>query len=1092
MSDFAVEKERLYQNRLVRMLGDPAGLGYAYLGNWQYAEGQSARADGAVNGPVLEDELRAFLAPRCTPMQVDEAVREVRAKSVLPLAKMADLLECNAAFYELLMNGVKARPAPGRTEEDVALFDFAHPLENRFAFAEEVSYVDPQTGRHSRPDLVVYVNGIALAVVELKRATVTIEEGVRQCLSNERDLIPSFFTTVQFTVAANEKADAAKSDATGFKYGTVGTPLRFWCNWKDDHQKPDTQLTDAASFAKFFDKETFLFLFRYGVICDGGVKKVMRPHQYHALRACEPRLRAKASGVIWHSQGSGKSLTMVWLASYIRRNFPDPRVLVITDRTELDEQIERNFNHTATPIARATSKDDLLARLNAGTDWLVCSLIHKFGVHPDTDARDRSEVKIPLDRYLDELKAIIRAKYKDGFRVKGRNVFVFIDECHRTQGGSLHAAMREIMGQDVMLVGFTGTPLLRDDKKTGYAAIRNATQTRFGDFIHTYLNKEAVDDGVILDLQYEARDVEQSISDKAKLDERFAALVRDAPPGREQEVRDRWATLEKVYSASDRIDRIGYSILDDLKSGALLSQDWCNAMLVADSIYSAYKYYEFFQCRSSDAALKDRCAVVTSFSASDNDLRKQVNDPHVENELKFKHDMALRSFDDLGVRSADEYEAKAKDRFVHAPAQMKLLIVVDKLLTGFDAPTATILYVDRDMRDHTLFQAVCRVNRLGTDVRDANGAVLARTQKQFGRVVDFKHLFDKLEDAITRFNSGAFENFDPKDVEGLLSDAVQANARRLRAARAAWQNLRSDWLAKGLSTKEDLAAYYKTDFPPDDPAPLRRQMMYKIAQNYVVAYANLADDFPRADFSPDERNAIYAEVSEARKLSLFVQMNTEDFFDVSKYDPQMRSLLDRFVRADEAEVIVPATADFSFLDLLGDLSDDEAAAKATAAAGSGKSAAEVVEAKARSVINSFRDQDPAAYAKFSEQLQSVIDEIRDNALSFEEKIRKLLDVIRRARAGEGRYPPGVSSRAARALWNNRAAWLGPDADTRDEADVARDVLEAERLAEFEAGASWKDPSSKDEWLFRETLADSFPSLSDEQVYNLYKLLAQNV
>ena len=365
MIDYTTGKEREYQNAVVDMFKNPDGLGYDYLGNFQYAKGETSRNGGIKNSNVIERELRAFLdAMGYTPFQVNAAVKKLLDAANLPCRKFSDLLERNAAFYELLISGTKAKPASEKTEEDVMFIDFKHPLNNRFSFAEEVSYIDPMTGKHSRPDIVVFVNGIALAVIELKRSLVTIDEGIRQCLSNEKDLIPSFFTTVQFTVAANPKHDNDKNENTGFKYATIGTPQKFWCNWKDDGQKVGTQLTDADSFVRFFDKEAFLFLVRYGVVYDAGVKKVMRPHQYHAMQACRERCANKASGVIWHSQGSGKSLTMVWLANYIRNNFSNPRVLVITDRTELDEQIKRNFEHTSNSLYQAKSKSDLLSVLN--------------------------------------------------------------------------------------------------------------------------------------------------------------------------------------------------------------------------------------------------------------------------------------------------------------------------------------------------------------------------------------------------------------------------------------------------------------------------------------------------------------------------------------------------------------------------------------------------------------------------------------------------------------------------------------------------------------------------------------------------------
>ena len=598
-----------------------------------------------------------------------------------------------------------------------------------------------------------------------------------------------------------------------------------------------------------------------------------------------------------------------------------------------------------------------------------------------------------------------------------------------------------------------------------------------------------MDDGVILDLQYEARDAEQRLDSKEQIDARFESLTAGLAPERVQEVKDRWATIEKVYSANERIERIGYSILDDIESNALLTQDWCNAMLVADSIYSAFKYYDFFQNKCSNTKLKDKCAVVTSFNPTDNDLRKRSSNPHEQDELRFKHDMALKSFADLDVKNVEDYEKKAKERFIKSPAQMKLLIVVDKLLTGFDAPAATVLYIDRDMRDHTLFQAICRVNRLGTDIKDENGSIIAKTHKEFGLIVDFKHLFDKIENAVTRFNSGAFSGFEETDIEGLLCDSIMNCKAKLEAARSAWSALRSDWISKGLTDNDKLSDYYKTDFPPDDIAKVRRQMMYRITQNFVVAYANLADNMGKAGYSAAESALIHKEACEARDVNRYIKLHSGDFFDASQHDPQMRALLDRFVRSEEVETIIPATADFSFLDLIGEDTDiDNAANKTTREAGSARSAAEVIEAKARSVINSFKDSDPAAFRTYGEQLQDLIDLIRQGTLTFEEQMKKLLELIRAMKSGTGNYPEGIKSKRQKALWSNRKDWMF-EGETDAEAENA--VIEADKAAEYDAGCEWCNSSSTDAFLFQGLLKELFPKRTADQLYNLYKYLAQN-
>lgn len=1058
-------------------------LDYKYVGNLQYAKGAIFNSKGKQNSPIIEDEVRAYLHDSgYTAMQVDESVSKLKNTARLNDKKFGSLLDKSREMYELLISGTKAKPALDENERDVMFFDFKDFTKNNFAIAEEVSFIDPLTGSHSRPDLIIYINGIAIAVIELKRSLVSLDEGIKQNLSNERDLIPSFFTTTQFTISA--------SDSNGFKYATIGTPMEFWCPYRKDTNKTGIVLSDVESFKEFFDKEKLMFMFRYGVVTDCGIKKVMRPHQFHAVRAAVPRLEEKASGVIWHSQGSGKSLTMVWIANYIKANFEDPRVLVITDRTELDKQLSDDFIDTGNSLHRAKSSDDLLNTLQNGEEWLICTLIHKFGNHTTNENENENDTKIRLDKYLEDLKEKIKSKYPNGFKAKGKNIFIFIDECHRTQGGRLHEAMRAIMGQEVMLIGFTGTPLLKEDKLKGYNAYKNLSEIKFGTFIHKYLHKQAVEDEVIHDLQYEARDVDQYITQKDKLDEKLNEIIKGLGKERAQMVKDRWATLERVYSASERIERIGYSILDDVRNNNILRQDWCNAMLIAGDIYSAYKYYDFFQNKCSDKTLKNRCSVVTSYSPSDNDLRKDVTDTTKETRNKFIHDVAIQSLADAGVNDIGKYESWAKDKFIKQPALMKLIIVVDKLLTGFDAPCATFLYIDKYLRDHNLFQAICRVNRLGTDVVDENGNIITKTHKEFGLIVDFKHLFDNIENAITKFNdeNGGLGGYDPADIEDLLDDYINKNKARLIAADKAFQALKAQWEMKGLTNNDLIAEFYMTDFD-NDPADVRRTGMYKITEALVTAYGNMADYMAKAGFDLKEIEHYEKDTTEASHINLYVKQKSGDMFDVRNYDPDMRSLLDRFIRADEVDTIVPATSDFSFLDLIGDSSDNGELTEKTIrlAKGNAKAAAEVIEAKARAVINNYKEKDPAAFDKFSRRLEELLNSLHENTESFKVKINKLVELIKEAKNGSTSFPKEITNKRSKALWNNRDKW-GASAD---DSKAVEQIKTIDEMIEYDAYRDWKDATSPDGVLFKETLRREFRHLHEEQIFYIYSLAVQN-
>lgn len=1079
MANYQEQKEREYQNALVKRFQEE--LGYTYLGNWQYAKGANVNNMGVANSPILDDEVRSFLKEQGrTEMQIDDVLVKLKDKARLGDSKMSSLIQCNTDLYDTLIMGIKSQPSPEENHEDVMFFDFDHPQNNHFAIAEEVSYIDPLLGKNKRPDIVVYVNGIALAVIELKRSLVNYEEGIKQHLSNERDFIPSFFTTTQFTIASNDDVE--------FRYGTIGTPLPFWCKWKRDTNKVGDTITEKEAYRLFFDKENFMFFFHYGVLNDGGIKKVLRPHQIYAIKAAAKRMHQKESGVIWHSQGSGKSLTMVALASYIQKNFSNPRVVVITDRKELDLQLAGTFVKGGNKLHHAESCSDLLDTLNKGDEWLICSLIHKFGAHKHNDEaeKDESGTKVSLDEYLNELQTIIAKKYGNHFSVKGDNIFVFVDECHRTQSGRLHEAMRAIMGKEVMLIGFTGTPLLKKDKGDPYNAIKSMSERTFGPYIHKYLHKQAVEDKVILDLQYEYRNVEQQLTSKEKIDQKLAALTagRELTPEQKQMVEERWATMERIYSTKERIERIGYSILDDLNYG-LLKHDWCNAMLIAGSIFQAYRYYKFFS--SSD--LKGRCAVVTSYDPTDSDIANNSADNNKTTEAKFKYDWAKKSFEEAGVKNADEYEKWAKELFVKRPAQMKLLIVVNKLLTGFDAPCATILYIDNEIKDHTLFQAVCRVNRLGEDIKDDKGDIIVKTHKEFGRIVDFKNLFNSIENVVTKFNDGSgFEGLDDVDIDGLLDSAVNKCKEKLLAVTEAYEGLKTIWESKSLNDLEALSEYYIKEYDGEEPAQARRNIMYSITGSMVTAYNNMSDYFSKTDFTAEQINHFASLSREAGTVQRKVKQKSGDDFDPKTLDPDMRQLLDQHIRAEDAETFIPSSADFSFLDLINDSTDTkEATEKAIhEAGGNANGAAEAIEGKARRVNTDWNSGDAEEYKLFSDKLQALLEELKARNATAKEKIEALIEHIKAIKHGND-APSDLANRRSKALWNNRATWHAPE----DKDETIRIIKTIDEFIYKNAGRNWQDPDSNASWDLRDDLQALFPAMTEQDIYEIYRLASQN-
>ena len=512
------------------------------------------------------------------------------SKVLLDLGKAAalggskTLYDANREVYGLLRYGVKIKPDVGEQHTTVWLVDWQTPANNDFAIAEEVTVPGENT---KRPDVVLYVNGIALGVLELKRSIVSVAEGIRQNLDSQKKIfIEHFFSTMQLVMAGN--------DTEGLRYGAIQTPEKYYLTWKEA-SAVENRLDRAL--IQLCGKTRFLELIHDFIVFDAGTKKLCRAHQYFGVHAAQAHVGRREGGIIWHTQGSGKSLVMVWLTKWIREHVKNARVLIVTDRTELDEQIERVFKGVNEDIYRTKSGADLVATLNATRPWLLCSLVHKFG------GKEEGEEVGDIPAYVEELRTALPR----GFKAKG-DLFVYVDECHRTQSGELHKAMKAIL-PGATFIGFTGTPLLKADKRKSIEV--------FGRYIHTYKFDEAVKDKVVLDLRYEARDVDQRITSQSKIDQWFESKTRGLTNLAKAQLKRRWGTMQKVLSCQNRLEKIVADILMDMETRDRLKSGHGNAMLIAGSIYEACKFFELFD----KTDLHGKCAIVTSYAPQTADLK---------------------------------------------------------------------------------------------------------------------------------------------------------------------------------------------------------------------------------------------------------------------------------------------------------------------------------------------------------------------------------------------------------------------------------------------------------------------------------------
>lgn len=955
--------ERVTQDRVVALFRDQ--LGYRYLGDW------SDRTNSNVEDGLLADYLKRR---GYSDEQITRATYLLLAEADNPNRSLYDN---NRAVYERLRYGVQVQTAAGELNQTVHLVDWGLPQRNDFAIAEEVTL---KAGNDRRPDLVLYINGIAVAVIELKNSATDVGVAIRQLLSNQDKLFNQrFFSTVQILFAGN--------DSEGMRYGTIGTPEKLFLTWKEDEQENDGYKLDKY-LLKMCRKERLLELIHDFVLFDGGIKKLPRPHQYQGVKAAQQRIAEKAGGVIWHTQGSGKSIVMVLLAKWILENKPQARVLVLTDRDELDKQIEGVFSATGQAIYRTSSSRDLIEQLGKPAPRLLCSLIHKFG-----------------RRGIDDFEAFLAELEGQPSPAVGE-LYVFVDECHRSQNGKLHRIMKRLLPEAVF-IGFTGTPLLVEDKAT--------SQEVFGRYIHTYKFDEAVRDEVVLDLVYEARDVEQSLGSAQKIDAWFEAKTKGLNGWQKAALQEQWGTMQRVLSSASRMERIVEDMVFDFSVKPRLSSERGNAMLVASSIYEACRYYELFQ----KTPLKGRCAVVTSYNPQAKDVTLEETGANTETEKQYLFNTYTKLLEKVTARpgktKTETYEDDARKLFVEQPANMRLLVVVDKLLTGFDAPSCTYLYIDKSMQNHGLFQAICRTNRLdGSD-------------KPFGYIVDYKDLFKKVQGAIEVYTAELDRTDEGASPDVLMQDRLAKGRERLEQSREAFALLCEDVLPPKGELEHIHYFCGNTELPADlaDREP-QRTALYKTVAGLVRAYASIAGDLGSAGYSPAEEAAIKQEVDRAVKLRDVIRHASGEVIDLKAYEADMRHLIDTYVEAETPRTI-SNFGDIGLLDLIvkGGL--------ATAVGSLPKGIQNSPQAVAETIANNVRSKiikehlhDPAFYDRMSKLLAQIIEDLRAERIDYQEYLRRIAEqVVAPLMVGHaGDMPAALDTAGKRALYGN----LGQKAD----------------------------------------------------------------
>lgn len=916
------------------------------------------------------------------------------------------LVRTSEKIYDALLLG-KSYPetvGEGKTLSfNLKYIDWEHPENNVFHVTEEFAVDSRDKLHNARPDIVLFINGIPFAVIECKAPQISVEQAVEQNIRNQqKEYIPQLYKFAQIVMATNKNA---------VKYATAGTPRKFWNVWKG---QDSAFLEDALAryvtgrapteqdrnLISLFSRERVMELIRYFVIFDANVKKICRYQQYFAIKEIIKTIQQpdekgnRQSGVIWHTQGSGKSLTMVMLAKYILMELSDcnPKVVVVTDRKELDRQIAATFAHTRLNPARATSGRNLVELLNSGKADVVTTIINKFNTAEKMEHKNFS-----------------------------RDVFLLVDESHRSNYGLLATKMRAVF-PNACYIGFTGTPLMKKEKNT---------MAKFGKLIHKYTIKDGVDDGAIVPLIYEGRFVEQNV-DEANIDLWFKQTTKRLTEAQRDDLSRKWSSIRRLTSTDARIKRIALDINEHFTEG--YKDTGFKAMLATNYKRDAVRYLECFE-QFGDL----NCAVVISPP----DLRESVDDVDEGTD-----DKVITYWSKMMSRygDADAYEEAMKNQF--CAGDIDILIVCGKLLTGFDAPACQVLYIDKELKEHGLLQAIARTNRLYEG-------------KDYGLIVDYRGLIEKLDTAMDLYSGAGLENFDGGDLKGVVVDVMSSVA----GLRETYTRLTELFAAlKNLRDTEEVEVFLADD--------KKRENFYNLlcafgkALNMVLNAEQAYSATPKEELKQYQNTFIFFS-----KVRRSVKIRYCDAIDNREYEPLMQNLLDTHLSVAGLKQIT------SPIDILN--KDDFE--RELEELGSLRAKADAITSKLTRSISEKYQENPAYYDSFSKRIREALDQYKEKVISEAEYLAKMRTIMEDYHAGKSTvtYPESIKNNVhAQAFYGVLSAVFDEDQEAKVSPDFAAEI--AEEITKIVANHSQVD------WTNNKTIHDRISQGIDDLFYDYEK------